>query len=101
MVLSLQVPFRQRQQFLLGGLLEPQPPPWSVFPTVFRGKEHTRMHRHHPLPHTKGTSIPRGHLHQEGPEADYSPRNKTRDKMPLKNLKITMTKVKQKVGSTN
>jgi len=52
-------------------------------------------------PYTKGTSIPRGHLHQEGPEADYSPRNKTRDKMPLKNLKITVTKVKQKVGSTN
>ena len=28
---------------------------------------------------------PRGHLHQEGPEADYSPQNKTRDKMTLKN----------------
>ena len=49
------------------GATEPQPPPWTVFPTVSRGKEHTRMHRHHPPPHTKGTPTPREAPTPRGP----------------------------------
>src|SRR5712671_2697986 len=77
----------------------------------FPGQGAHSMHRHHPLPHikgtsytkgtpyTKGTSTPRGHLHQEGPEADYSPpKTKLGIKHYSKNYKITVTKIKQKGG---
>ena len=98
----------------MGGLLEPQPPPWSVFPTVFRGKDTSDASSspHYPTPraplqgnsHTKGTSTPRGPLHEERPPAETGkltphPQSAHGPGIPNntpQNDKIVATKAKQK-----